>query len=143
MDTEYLRSERFIHTELIARCLNTVTQIGALWKEFKKIYPTLLIWPTDSVKTTTKERFSGVVFTELPDDPELRRIRIVEAAKQCNAYGLLLTEQLEQDVRLILETRHGTRTWRYPIKHHGDIQVLGAPIVRDNAESIGIKWRAN
>ncbi len=143
METEYLRSGRFIHDELATRCLNVIRQIHELWKEYRQVYPTLLLWPMDGVKATTKERFSGVVFTELPDDPPLRRAKIVEAAKQCNAYGLLLTEQLEHEVRVILETPHGTRTWRIPIKNHGDVQVLGTPIVRDNTESIGIRWGAN
>lgn len=143
MDTEYIRSERFIHDELVSRCQNVVKQVQGLWRGFKEIHPTLLLWPTTGVRTTTNEKFSGVVFTELPDDPAARRAVIVDAAKRCDAYGLLLTEQLEHDVRLILETIHGTRTWRFPIKNHGDVQVLGAPVVSDNAESIGIRWNAN
>lgn len=143
MTTTYIGTEQFIHDELVARCLNTVDQMKELWRGFKRIHPTLLIWPADSVRTTTKERFSGVIFTELPDDPAARRSAIIDAAKRCNAYGLLLTEQLEHDVRLIFESESGTRTWRFPIKNHGDVQVLGEPVSKVNTESIGIRWRAN
>lgn len=143
MPTVYPDIERFIHDELVARCMNAVHQMKELWRGFKRIHPTLLIWPADSVRTTLKERFSGVIFTELPEDPAERRAAIINAAKRCDAYGLLLTEQLEHDVRLIFESESGTMTWRFPIKNHGDVQVLGAPVSKVNTESIGIRWRAN
>ena len=79
----------------------------------------------------------------LPDAVEERPAAIVAAARRCKAYGLLMTEQLATDIRLIFESAHGTRTWRIPIKRHGDIQVLGQHSMRDNAESIGVKWQSN
>ena len=134
---------RFVHEELSRRCIRAVELIPEQWRENKRIYPTLLMWPADSVRATDGSDFSGVVFTDLPEDSGQRRVAVIRAAKRCDAYGLLLTEQIDGFVRLVFETEHGTRTWRFPIKPHGNIQILGRPAFRDNAESIGIRWHAN
>jgi hypothetical protein len=143
VEASYIASERFIHDELARRCAHSAEQVLVFWRTYHRIYPTLLLWPSSTIKTVTGEKFSGVIFTELPEAPEARRAAIVAAANRCKAYGLLLTEQLDQAVRLIFESECGTRTWRFPIKNHGDIQVLGTPTLRDNVESIGIRWKAN
>jgi hypothetical protein len=44
---------------------------------------------------------------------------------------------------MIFESEYGTRTWRFPIKRHGDVCILGQPSYRDNSESIGVRWKAN
>lgn len=86
---------------------------------------------------------ASLVTVELPADASQRRSKILEAAKACNAYALLLTEQLEDSVRMLLESEVGTRAWRFPIKRHGDVCVLAQPDYKDNAESIGVRWAAN
>lgn len=143
MDKDYINGERFIHDELLRRCQAAVQQIYKLWKNTKKVHPTLLIWPGESLRASGDPEFNGVVFLALPEQVELRLAAIGAAAKSCKAYGMLVTEQLETDIRLLFESAHGTRTWRIPIKQHGDVQVLGQPSMKDNAESIGIKWQAN
>lgn len=143
MDKEYVLSGRFIHDELASRCLAAVNKLYDLWRTDKRIMPTLLLWPTDSVRATDGSRFSGVVFTALSENKTERTSEIRNAVTQCNAYGLMLTEQLEETVRVIFETQHGTRTWRLPIKNHGDVQILGRPSVSDNTEAIGVLWAAN
>lgn len=117
-------------------------QVAGNWKKDRCIYPTLLLWPQSSVQTGTGEEFSGVLFTELPADPVARKEAVKSAATSCDAYALLLTEQLEDAVRLIFETTNGTRTWRFPIQRRGDTQVLGRPVFEDNVESIGLRWSA-
>jgi hypothetical protein len=103
---------------------------------------TLLLWPQDAVRTSTGDAFSGVLFTELPEELVARKEAIKAAANDCAAYALLLTEQLDEAVRLIFETVNGTRTWRFPIQRRGDTQVLGRPAFEDNVESIGLRWSA-
>lgn len=142
MDPEYIRSERFIHDELQRRCENVVRLVPDTWRTDRRIYPTLLLWPQDSVQTSTGGEFSGVLFTELPDEPVARKEAVKAAASNCSAYALLLTEQLDDAVRLIFETVNGTRTWRFPIQRRGDTQVLGRPVFEDNVESIGLRWSA-
>jgi hypothetical protein len=140
---EYILSERFIHDELRRRCEAALPTLYNHWRKDRRIYPYLLMWPNDTVRTRSGDSFNGVVFTELSMDATERKEQVKRAAGECNAYGLMLTEQLEDAVRVIFETEHGTRTWRLPINDHGDVQVLGAPVVKDNAESIGVLWTAN
>jgi len=86
---------------------------------------------------------ASLVTVELPLEAGQRRDKILEAAKACNAYALLLTEQLEDSVRMLLESEVGTRSWRFPVKRHGDVYVLDQPGYKDNTESIGVRWKAN
>jgi len=114
-----------------------------MFRKDKRIYPTLLIWPSDSVKAVDGTQFTGVIFTELSEDPTLRKEEIKNSILSTAAFAALVTEQLETDIRMIFESGHGTRTWRLPIRNHGDIQILGRAVQRDNAESIGVLWKAN
>lgn len=143
MDKEYIQSGRFIHDELLRRCEPLADKVMAQFKRDRCIHPTLLIWPTDTVRTTSGDYFSGVVFTELVQEPDKRRQDVRDAIIRTAAFAALLTEQLETDIRLIFESEHGTRTWRLPIKNYGGVQVLERSKPRDNAESIGVLWTAN
>lgn len=143
MDRDYIRTGRFIHDELRRRASQAVAKIPELWRSDRRIYPTILLWPSTSVRTTDREQFSGVVFCELPEDPALRPQFIAKAVATCDAYGILVTEEVEGAVRSVFETQHGTETWRLPIKDHGGARVLGAAARRTNAESIGVLWQKN
>lgn len=143
MEQEYIQSGRFIHDELLRRCELLIVKVVQLFRQDKRVYPSMLIWPVDTVMATNGTKFSGVIFTELSVDQELRKVEVRESILRCLAFGALVTEQLDDCVRLIFESQHGTRTWRLPIKDYGGIQVLEHPQVHDNAESIGVLWLAN
>jgi hypothetical protein len=143
VDQEYIQSGRFIHDELLRRCERAVAQLYDLWRKDRHIFPTLLLWPNHSVQATNGERFSGVVFSELPEEVTARKGEVRSAIARCDAYGVLVTEQLDDCVRVIFESPNGTRTWRLQIKDHGDAQILGRPTVSDNTESVGVLWKAN
>lgn len=143
MDKEYFASGRHIHDELCKRCLPAVNSLYDAWRTDKRIHTSLLLWPSESVRNQHGDPFSGVIFHAIDGSVGTRVAEVTRAAKACDAYALLLVEQLDDAVRAIFESEHGTRTWRLPIKNHGDVQVLGRPIVRDNAESIGVRWTAN
>ena len=143
MDQEYIRSGRFIHDELLRRCIGLPDSVRQLFRRSKRIYPSILIWPTDTVQAMDGSRFSGVVFSELSLEPAARRLEIRDSILRTLAFAAAVTEQLDDCVRILFESGHGTRTWRLPIKDHGGVQVLGPAEQRDNAESIGILWRAN
>jgi hypothetical protein len=140
--TEYTPEANPAHSRLLELAARVIPTVLDLWREHKSIEPTLLLWPTRVITARTGEPVT-LVTVDLPTDAAQRRPKILEAAKACDAYGLLLTEQLEDSVRMILESKHGTRTWRFPIKRHGDVCILGQPSYRDNSESIGVRWQAN
>lgn len=138
--------EEFIHEELVRRAHRAISAIPKMWKKDRRIHSTILLWPADHVRTTTGERFSGVVFSELPSEEESgiqRKVYIERAVASCGAYAVLVTEQLEDCVRAIFESEHGTETWRLPIKNYGGTKVLGAAARRSNAEAVGVLWHAN
>jgi hypothetical protein len=140
--TEYTPDASRLHAGLLLLAAKLIPTVLDLWREHKSIEPTLLLWPKHPVKTITGEPAS-LVTVDLPQDADQRHAKIIEVAKACDAYGLLLIEQLDDDVRMIFESEQGTRTWRFPIKNHGDVRILGRPSHKDNAESIGVRWTAN
>jgi len=145
MDKAYYTSEKFIHDELLRRAERSVSAIPELWKKDQKIHSSLLLWPNDSVRTTTGDRFSGIVFAEIPASVDAAdKLRFIKkATEQVEAYALLLVEEVGDCVRCVFESMHGTETWRLPIKDHGGVRVLGVAARRTNAESIGVLWQAN
>lgn len=143
MDKEYIQSGRFIHDELLRRCESLTDKAIFLFRRDKKIHPTLLIWPADSVRSTDGDFFSGVIFSELSEDEATRRQELRDSILRTAAFAALLTEQRSDAVRIIFESGYGTRTWRLPIRNYGGVQVLERLAPRDNAESIGVLWAAN
>lgn len=141
---EYIHGSYFIHEELLRRCEPLADRVIQLFRRDKRIYPTLLIWPANSVKATDGTQFTGVVFTELSEDPAQRKEEIKNSILRTAAFAALVTEQLgEEAIRLIFESGHGTRTWRLPIKDHGGVKILGRAVQHDNTESLGVLWKAN
>ncbi len=143
MDLEHIRNGRFIHVELLRRAEHSVAKIPDLWRDSKRIYPTLLMWPTDEVKLKTGGSHTGLVFAEIPEEQTDRQAYIKRAVDLCGAYALLVVEEVEGAVRAIFESEHGTETWRLPIKDHGGVRVLGVAARSTNTESIGVLWHAN
>ncbi len=143
MDKEYIQSGRFIHDELVRRCEVLPDRVRQLFRKDRYVHPTLLIWPADTIRTKSGGQFSGVVFSELSADAETRRQEVKDSILRTAAWAALVTEQLPDAVRLLFESGQGTRTWRLPIKNHGDVQVLGPTEARDNVESLGVLWVAN
>ena len=142
MPSEYITSERFIHDELIRRAERSVNHIPNLWRKLGKIPPTALSWPAAAVKTDDGEEVDGVISMELPIEESDRSHALRELVKRTKPYGLLLIEQHgKHEVRALFETHHGSRSWSLPIRRHGDVNVLGTPIVKEDTESIGILWR--
>ena len=143
MNQEHIRSERFIHDELLTRAAVAVGRIPEMWKEQKRIFPIILLWPTTQVKAQKGEWHTGVVFDLLPEDAELRPAHIKKVTATCDAYAVLVVEELPNVVRAVFESEHGTETWRLPIKDHGGVRVLGVAARSSNTESIGVRWHAN
>jgi hypothetical protein len=143
MDQEHIRSGRFIHDELLLRAEQAVDRLPLTWRDTKHIHAVLLLWPTMSVKAQKGERHSGVVYAELPLDPADRPKFIRQAVAGCEAYAILVVEEIAGAVRAIFESAHGTVTWRLPIKDHGGTRVLGVAAKSSNTESVGVLWRAN
>lgn len=132
-----------MHNVLLLRCQAAVHRVQDNWRHKQGIEPVILLWPNTSVRTDDGTDFSGVLFDTLPSTPENRKGAIQSKVARCDAFAVLAVEELDNAVRLLFESRCGTRSWRLPIKRQGDLKVLGQPEHRDNAEAIGVLWLAN
>ena len=138
-DLEYYISERFIHDDVVEEARGGLKAIFDAWAQEGKVDPFALVWPSKPVS------FHGIVTEgvlpfDMPKDratwPQLLR-RIIEKTE---AYALLLTEQRAQDVSIIVESTHGSKSWSYPIRNHGDVYILEEPVEKTDTDCIGLLW---
>lgn len=137
---EYYKSERFIWDNLRVQAASGVPGIYKTWKLMGRVEPFLMAWPSEPVLDDVGIPIEGTCLLDLPKNTSSWSATIRSFAKKTKAYALLLTEQLESEVRVILESHHGTRSWSVPILVSGDIRTLGAPVVKDDTHRIGILW---
>lgn len=136
---EYIVTERFIWDGLIQKGLNAVTKVRAHWNRTKEVPRMLLAFPAEHLVVGNKVITDFVSFA-IPDDMPTRKAA-VELAKTTKAYALLLIERDGDVVRILLESHHGTRGWRLPIRRHGDVTVLEKEEATTDSESLGVLWQ--
>jgi hypothetical protein len=110
------------------------------WKEKRSIDPFLISWPAETLLDDNGIMLEGPCSLDLPPERESWSQTIRYFTQRTQAYALLLTEQKEEEVRIILESHHGTRSWTLPIQLSGDLRVLGAPKREDDTQCIGLLW---
>lgn len=137
---EYIASEKFIHDDLLKNVEGGLPSITTSWRSFGRIAPFMLSWPEDDV-VGDDGSVLNVVLCELPEEPAKRASEIVGFITRTQPYALMICEQLENEVCIIFESRHGTKSWVYPIEKHGPDRVLGQARVEVDKKSLGILWR--
>lgn len=141
MSLEYYTSERFIHDDIVEQAKAGLDVLRDVWREERKITPFLLIWPSEHLATDNGTLITHLVHMDLPEDdgqwPDLLR----QAVRLTKAYGLLLGEQREGEIRVIVETPHGSVCWTIPTERHGDLDTLGPVRESVNTENLGYLWR--
>lgn len=140
-DAEYYRSERFIWDNLKVQAATGIATLYETWKLRGKIEPFVLSWPAETILDDNGIPLEGSCLLELPDDQSRWNETILHFARKTKAYALLLTEQREGEVRSILESHHGTRSWSIPVQISGDIRTLGAAVTKDDTHKVGVLWR--
>ncbi len=135
-----LEDERFIHDELLRRAETGLPGIRDAWKRFGKLDPFLISWPSEHVKCDDGTVVTDFFTLDLPSDRGRWSSLIVQTIEKTKPYALLLAEETKSHVSVIFESVHGTRSWRFPIKKHGDARVLGSPTSRDDVDRIGVLW---
>lgn len=138
---EYYRSERFIWDNLKAQAATGLVSLYKTWKLRSKIEPFLLSWPSETILDDNGLPLEGTCLLDLPEDQSGWPSTIAHFARRTKAYALLLTEQRPKEVRVILESHHGTRSWLIPILISGDIRLLGTAVIKDDTHKIGVLWR--
>jgi hypothetical protein len=139
----YIRSERFIHDDLVKKAEDIVVTVRNLWRTQRQVDPYVVTWPGEDIKADDGEVITHAVLCPIP--AEFDRARRMQALQQIvertKAYGLLFVEQKENSILVLFETRHGARSWCIPLAWHGDVQVPGQAEVKNNSECVGLLWR--
>lgn len=142
-DIAYYASERFIHDDMLAEAeAGLKDAIHQSWKVKGRIDPFIISWVQQNIPADDGSIITNHVVADMSEDRSGWTNRMVHIIKKTKPYALMLCEQRETEVVAIFESRHGTRSWRYPIKMHGRTAVLGEPSTRDDIDSIGLLWRA-
>lgn len=138
-DGAYITSERFIHDDLVVEAAMGLCSLYETWATQSRIDPFILVWPSEPIEYHGHKTAAAVPF-DLPERREQWSSEVRTLAQKYRAYGLLLVEQLSTEVLVIFESSHGTKSWRLPIKDHGDVKTLGGPTELTDTDSIGILW---
>lgn len=139
-DREYYTSERFIWDHLKMKAANGLPGIYATWKSQGRIEPFIVAWPSEPILDDSGIPIQDTCVMDLPEDMSMKPSTIVEFARKTKAYALLLTEQVGEEVRVILESHHGTQSWIIPILTSADVRVLGNPRAQSDTHRIGVLW---
>jgi hypothetical protein len=142
VNLEYYTSERFIHDDLAKKAAVALSTLQDTWNEDGKIDPFAISWVQETVHSDAGRPIDRFVLVDLPQDRAQWSGALVATVQKTKPYALLVCEQKEDEVVAIFESQHGSRSWRYPIKSHGRVKLLGDPSTRDDVDSIGILWRA-
>jgi len=135
-----LKNEEFIWKDLIFRAKHAVDHVKQVWRK-EHDYPRMIFsWPSEHLKTKGGTVITHLVSFAIPDEMETFKAA-VELATKTKAYGLLLVDKVDGNLKVVLESRHGTRCWTMPIRRHGDVTVLERGRASENTECIGVLWR--
>ncbi len=138
---DYIVSERFIRDDLMMQSQALVDQLPARFTRDGKIYPTAFSWPAETVKMEDGTLHEGICFLSLDgEDPKNWSKLLRDFVQRTKAYGLLFIEQKPAEVVAIFESHHGSHGWHFPIRRHGDVNVLELPARTTDVESVGLLW---
>lgn len=137
---EYIVSEKFIWDDLIAKSEEAVRKVREQWRRSKTMPRMLVAWPAQFLKGSDGSVITDVVSFAVPDGVPTFKAA-VELAREAKAYALLLVEREGDKVKVVLESRHGARSWVMPIRRHGDVNVLEKEEAATDSECIGVLWR--
>lgn len=141
MDKNYYRSERFIWDNLKVNAATGITSLYKSWRQKGRVEPFAISWPSETILDDSGLPLQGSCLIDLPSDHAQWNQTLVKFVGRTKSYALLLAEQLPREIRVILESHHGTRSWVIPILISGDIRTLGTASIHDNVHKIGILWK--
>lgn len=137
---DYPKDESFIWKDLIVRAEKAVESVRKAWRKNQSQPRMLFSWPASHLVDKDGIEVTDLVSFAIPDGMPTFKAA-VEMARRTEAYGLLLIEQRDKELKLILESHHGTRSWTFPIRKHGDVWALEKESAADNTDCIGVLWR--
>lgn len=129
--------------ELMEKSEGIALEVLERWRDEQKLEPLALTWPEKPVESEEGKLVYGSVICQLQRVPHSEWDKALrEMVQVTKAFGLLLIERRDAQIRVIFETAEGARSWITPLQRHGDRLVLGETVVHDNVECIGIMWQS-
>lgn len=113
-------------------------KVYSAWAARLKFVDVLVTWPARPVVADDGTYIDNHCILPLPGDDRDAAIRAM--VLRTDARALLLLERRQDDVFLLLETPAGTKSWKVPIRRHGDVYSLGSPTVKTDVERIGLLY---
>ena len=113
------------------------------WRHDQRLEPIALTWPAEPVPTEEGKFIFGGVICQLRNIPREDWNRALQKmVEKTKAFGLLLVERQDDQIRVLFETHEGARAWLTPLHRHGDLFALGETIIHDDVECVGVLWQA-
>ncbi len=140
MDLNYITSERWIHDSVLKEAELGLDVVTSAWRQQNDVGHFLIVWPEDEVLATDGSKINRAVSFDLSDDAE-KNVRVFrEALQVAKPYALLVVEEQDKKIRAVFETRHGTKSWVWPI--HNNLAV-GQASTKVDVNYVGLLWRPN
>ena len=132
---------QILHKTLLNRATAALQYIYDEWRSRKAVRPAAITWAGEPIKDDAGNHIDDAVLCLLPEDPALQHRALRDMVMRTSACALMLIVQEEQEVRAYFETAYGSRCWRFPIRYHGNVHVVGAPTWKDDENGVGIFWQ--
>jgi len=116
-----------------------VGRIKEEWRKKQKFPRMIISWPIESVETDDGAMVD-LVTMHVPDNIPTYKAA-VDITDRTKPYALLVIDRTEKELKVILESFHGTRCWTFSIERHGDMLVLDKETATANRECLGLLWR--
>jgi len=130
------------HAELLEVAKGIADIALEQWRHDQKLEPMALTWPAEPVPAEEGKLIFGGVICQLRRVPKQDWTRALQAmVAKTKAFGLVLIEKQDNQIRVLFETHEGARAWLTPLHRHGDLLTPGETTVHDDKECIGILWR--
>lgn len=141
VDKELLSRERVIWLDILGKAEATIENIREMWKKNRRIDRLMFSWPSEHLRANNGTKVTHIVSFEVP-----KRMNTHEAAvlfvKETKSYAFMVVEQEDSELKILVESFHGTKCWHIPITRHGDVNVLDkSASSSEDTECFGILWR--
>lgn len=139
----YFSSERFIHDDLAKRAEHIAQEVREGWKKTQRVDPFAITWPEGALRSDDGGTVDQAVVCRIPPDfdDERRLETLQKMVARTKAYGLVLVLPRPDGIHVLFETSQGARAWLMKLERHGDVTACLPPVVRDNAECVGLLWK--
>lgn len=139
-EKEYLTSDFFVWDVLQERGARAHEKSCELWQEKRRIDRLVLSWPENTIQDDAGKPIDNVVVLQVPENISTQKA-LVDLTKRTRPFALLLVEEKDGELRTIMESHLGSKSWTNKIAAHGDVKMLERTNAQTDVHSLGILWR--